>query len=67
MIFDGFLHSIEQIEQETCNLINTTFKEKLNSSEGAFELLRKFNNITTPKEVDKLLKLKQEDVLHRYD
>ena len=47
MIFDGFRQSIANIEEETCNLINTTFREKLNSAEGAFDLLHKFKNINT--------------------
>lgn len=63
MIFEGFNHSIAQIEDETCNLINTTFKEKLNSAEGAFDLLHKFKNINTRKRIEEQFKNKYEDVL----
>jgi hypothetical protein len=33
-------------------MIDTTFKEKLTSSEGAFDLLNKFKNIMTRKKID---------------
>mmetsp|Transcript_39363 Transcript_39363/g.37831 ORF Transcript_39363/g.37831 Transcript_39363/m.37831 type:complete len:84 (+) Transcript_39363:734-985(+) len=50
--FEGFNHSIAQIEDDTINMINSTFKEKLTSSEGAFDLLNKFKNIQTRKKID---------------
>lgn len=66
MIFEGFKHSIQQIEDETSNLINTTFREKLNSAEGAFDLLHKFKNIVTRPRIEEQLKNKYTDVLQRY-
>ena len=63
MIFEGFKHSVAQIEDETCNLINTTFREKLNSSEGAFDLLHKFKNINTRPRIEEQMKNKYTDVL----
>lgn len=66
MIFEGFKHSIAQIEDETSNLINTTFKEKLNSAEGAFDLLHKFKNIVTRPRIEEQMRNKYADVLQRY-
>lgn len=63
MIFDGFRQSIANIEDETCNLINTTFREKLNSAEGAFDLLHKFKNIMTRPRIEEQMKNKYTDVL----
>ena len=40
--FQTFQSQIDLIEVDTVALINNTFKTKLNSSEGAFELLSKF-------------------------
>lgn len=66
-LFENFKTQISQIEDETCNLINTTFKEKLNSAEGAFDLLHKFKNIMTRPAIEQQMKNKYEDVLQRYD
>lgn len=63
MIFEGFKHSIAQIEDETSNLINTTFREKLNSAEGAFDLLHKFKNIVTRPRIEEQMRNKYTDVL----
>jgi dynein heavy chain len=67
MLFDSFKANITQIEDETCNLINTTFKDKLNSAEGAFDLLHKFKNIVTRPNIEKQMRNKYEDVLERYN
>lgn len=66
MIFEGFKHSIQQIEDETSSLISTTFREKLNSAEGAFDLLHKFKNIVTRPRIEEEMRNKYTDVLLRY-
>lgn len=48
-------------------LINNTFKEKLNSSIGAFDLLDNFKNIDTREKIKQQLDGKYEDVLKRYE
>lgn len=63
MVFKNFNDQIKLIEDETCNLINTTFREKLNSAEGAFDLLHKFKNIMTRPRIEEQMKNKYEDVL----
>jgi dynein heavy chain len=40
--FDNFKSQIAQIDQHVVALIDKTFSERLNSSEGAFDLLSKF-------------------------
>ena len=47
-------------------MINATFKEKLNSSVGAFDLLDNFKNIKTRQSIEEQLANKYEDVLQRY-
>jgi hypothetical protein len=47
-------------------LITATFKEKLNSSEGAFELLSKFKNVKTRPRIEEELSGKYKNVLVRY-
>ena len=61
-----FDNNIENIEQTTVQLINNTFKEKLNSSVGAFDLLDNFKNIDTREKIKQELDNKYEDVLLRY-
>jgi hypothetical protein len=62
--FDAFEKSVETIEQDTTQLINSTFtKDKLNSSEGAFELLSKFKNIKTRKTIEDVLADKYKNIL----
>lgn len=63
MIFDGFNASIAQIEDETVNMIDQTFKDKLTSSEGAFDLLNKFKNIQTRKKIEEKLRNQNNNVL----
>jgi dynein heavy chain len=41
-LFQDFNNSIKSIDQQVVNLIEKTFGEQLNSSEGAFNLLSKF-------------------------
>jgi hypothetical protein len=43
--YEQFKTSILAIESDIIQLINDTFKNKLSSSEGAFDLLNKFKNI----------------------
>jgi hypothetical protein len=43
--YGQFQSSIEAIETETTNLIQTTFEHKLSSSENAFDLLSKFKHL----------------------
>ena len=66
MLFEEFKANVNQIDDETCSLINSTFKEKLNSAEGAFELLAKFKNKETRPRIEALMKDKYEDILERY-
>ena len=47
-------------------MINATFREKLNSSVGAFDLLDNFKNIKTRQSIEEQLANKYEDVLTRY-
>jgi len=54
------------IDSQVVTLINNTFSENLNSSEGAFDLLSKFQNVKTREEIKKLLAKKYEDVLNTY-
>lgn len=41
-LFQDFNNSIKSIDQQVLHLIEKTFGEQLNSSEGAFSLLSKF-------------------------
>jgi dynein heavy chain len=49
------------------DLIGNTFSKQLNSSESAFDLLSKFQNVRTRETIKKLLKEKYDDVLRQYD
>jgi len=46
-LFQDFNNSIKSIDQQVVHLIEKTFSEQLNSSEGAFNLLSKFQNVKT--------------------
>jgi dynein heavy chain len=48
-------------------LIENTFSKQLNSSESAFDLLSKFQNVRTRDTIKQLLKEKYDDVLKRYE
>jgi dynein heavy chain len=50
----------------TISMINSTFKENLNSSTGAFDLLDKFKSIETRPKIKECLQDKYQDVLLRY-
>lgn len=54
-----------EIEQKTISLIDETFKT-LRSSEGAFDLLQNFKNISTLDNISEKLQKKYSDVLSRY-
>ena len=47
-------------------LIDKTFSDRLNSSEGAFDLLSKFQNVKTREAIKELLTRKYDDVLRTY-
>ena len=64
--FQTFQSQIDLIEVDTVALINNTFKTKLNSSEGAFELLSKFKNVKTRQKIEDELSGKFKNVLERY-
>ena len=66
-LFQGFEHNIETIENETISLIDMTFRDKLKSAEGAFDLLQKFKNIMTRPRIEEKMKNKYDDVLNQYD
>ena len=65
--YNGFETAIDSIETETTNLIATTFQEKLNSSENAFDLLCKFKDVETRKGIKDELNNKYDNVLVRYN
>lgn len=48
-------------------LIETTFSINLNSSEGAFDLLSKFQNVKTREKIKELLAQQYESVLKKYE
>lgn len=64
--FQTFQQQVDVIEVDTTVLITNTFKEKLNSSEGAFELLSKFKNVKTRPRIEDELSGKYKNVLARY-
>lgn len=64
--FTEFVSQIKQIDQYVVQLLEKTFSEQLNSSEGAFDLLSKFQNIKTRDAIKSLLEDKYDDVLRRY-
>jgi dynein heavy chain len=47
-------------------LIEKTFSDKLNSSEGAFDLLAKFQNVKTREKIKQTFNSKYENVLQTY-
>jgi len=65
-LFRLFKQNIESVENDTLNLINSTFSNELKSSEGAFTLLLKFKNIRTRARIEEQLTKKYEDVLEQY-
>ena len=64
--FSEFKTQIKQIDSHVVQLIEKTFADKLNSSEGAFNLLAKFQNIKTRAAIKDLLNQKYDAVLVRY-
>jgi dynein heavy chain len=64
--FKNFLNQIQTIDTQVVSLIDNTFSEKLNSSEGAFDLLAKFQNVKTRDAIKSLLTKKYEAVLKTY-
>lgn len=64
--FKNFNENITALETETTSLINSTFKEKLTSSDGAFELLSKFKNVETRPAIQEELSGKYKNVLEQY-
>lgn len=65
--FEAFKNSINQIDTHVRGLIENTFSKQLNSSESAFDLLSKFQNVRTREAIKKLLKEKYDDVLRQYE
>lgn len=65
-LFENFNQQIKNIDQNVVILIDKTFSDKLNSSEGAFDLLSKFQNVQTREAIKDLLTRKYDDVLKRY-
>lgn len=66
-VFKSFLSNITNVENDTMNLINSTFSDELKSSEGAFTLLLKFKNIRTRARIEQQLTEKYGAVLAQYD
>jgi dynein heavy chain len=50
--YSQFQETVENLEQETAGIIDHTFENRLNSSEGAFDLLAKFKNVKTRKAIE---------------
>jgi len=65
-LFEKFKESVNSIDTAVINLIQSTFTEKLTSSEGAFDLLDNFQYIKTRTKIKQMLDGKYEDVLNRY-
>jgi dynein heavy chain len=65
-VFDEFRKSTKIGEERTCDLINNTFQHQLNSSEGAFDLLRNFKVIKTRDVIEQQLRDKYRDVINQY-
>jgi dynein heavy chain len=65
--YGQFVSSIEAIETETTNLIQTTFEHKLSSSENAFDLLSKFKHLETRPAIKTELESKYTNVLDAYN
>jgi len=65
--FNDFLGQIKQIDSHVVSLIEKTFQDKLNSSEGAFNLLQKFQNVKTREAIKVVLNDKYDDVLKTYE
>jgi dynein heavy chain len=64
--FENFKSQIYQIDSHVVALIDKTFSDRLNSSEGAFDLLSKFQNVKTREAIKELLTKKYDDVLRTY-
>ena len=65
--YSGFDTAITSVEQETATLLDTTFQEKLSSSENAFDLLTKFKDVDTREAIKDTLDGKYKNVLNRYN
>jgi len=63
----GFDDQIRNIEDETVTMISNTFKSKLSSAEGAFDLLAKFKNVKTRPKIEAEFSNKYDNVLGRYN
>jgi dynein heavy chain len=66
-LYEKFRLNINHIEEKTIKLINDTFKDKLSSSESAFDLLIRFKSVDTRKEIKDTLERKYKNVLERYN
>jgi dynein heavy chain len=66
-LFQDFNNSIKSIDAHVVTLIRNTFSDQLNSSEGAFNLLSKFQNVKTRDAIKVLLNNMYDDVLKRYE
>lgn len=64
--FEKFNESVGGIDNTVRTLIENTFRDQLNSSEGAFDLLANFQNVKTREKIKDMLVLKYEDVLKKY-
>jgi len=67
ILLQQFNTQVEQIDGQVVTLIRSTFEDNLTSSEGAFELLAKFQDVKTRKCIKDLLQEKYDDVLVCYE
>lgn len=61
------MSQVDVIDGQIVSLIETTFTINLNSSEGAFDLLSKFQNVKTREKIKDLLAKQYESVLRKYE
>ena len=61
--FTNFNTGVDTSEDETINLINSTFDDNLNSAAGAFDLLDNFNDVDTRPRIRDQFEYKYDSVL----
>ena len=61
-----FDKDVEDIENEVKSFIVVSFKTKLTSSQGAFNLLMGFEAIESREALKRTIKERQTDILHQY-
>lgn len=62
---EWFSYEVNNIEQETINFINESFK-KLRSAEAAYDLFHKFKNIRSRKSINEEMMKRFNDILLQF-